>query len=1065
MPLRKRSSVEAQRMMREAFMELETIITVSDRAQLKDLSLEDVQQAALQIEKQLAASQSLRNMRRLSPLFTGLGHYSQTIEVLCNGTPYLPWLWAPIKLVLKISADYVEAFEQIVKVYSRLSEPLTRFSLFDHSFSNNIEVQNTLAVYYSDILKFHGEAYKFVRRNAWQRLFATSWGRFQRRFDNIFADLKAHEDLVDKTVNAANLSEAKAMREKLEDWRQQEIGKLKREEEERTSTEFRAILNVLKIDETHQITVRDHLVTEANQNPGNCGWILQQPKIQSWARCDRATQFAVLHGCVGSGKSVLATQIETFLRSSNQSMVAAHFCTYLYPESINYNYIMRSMMIRIMRTDPELIALAYDWLILKKKIPNNAVLNQLLRLLVEALETSPSQQKALHIIIDGLDECDDDTAANVVRTLDRLIATASSSGAIVLKVLLCTQMTPAVAKIVKRKHQVSLSDEKHHLDKAIWDYSLQRINAIRSNLNQLRITDEDVTAMASQITQKADGMFLWAKLVMQYISKNLFYRRDEVLEAANTLPRELSQFYGRILSRITANFDERSVRRISAVLSWIAFAKRPLRSAELLSALAFDVGYEQVDELVPSYILERCEPLIQKQSDSSYSFVHVSVRDFIQSSDSALSITENESQRRHGLATVNYLLNSHEIFSSSYPESERTLRVLRGLHGFHIYATAYWIDYLLADIELDQDMFFQSSFFILSCRLAEYFRGAEPCLEVEDNSLSDSRLALIRPRCQPLYKEIKMVLLEKNKEMLEAESLSDGAIQHGVAAGGIIALKKRYQVFIQKLLNYSSYDGITFQELEQFKQNFRTSAFTCRLWSCPHAAHGFSSIDCLIRHETDHLKHVCLFPGCQYPVFASARMLKNHVAKHHTSSDPAIVRNSIRKNPRSKASSLEDHQAQAQAQQQVQQAQSQAKSQGAGNSEATATGAAAAAAQRPKILEALMQHVNKMTFRPPVQLADKPVDAAKWIEEIKERYARALMTMQSAKNKVASWEKLITDRAAQGNPLKEEEQRQIQLRKDQQLKLYAEAQKWVESVRKQQGSLQGVAQAQARTSQ
>ncbi|KAL7958660.1 transcription initiation factor TFIID subunit A domain-containing protein [Trichoderma compactum] len=109
-----------------------------------------------------------------------------------------------------------------------------------------------------------------------------------------------------------------------------------------------------------------------------------------------------------------------------------------------------------------------------------------------------------------------------------------------------------------------------------------------------------------------------------------------------------------------------------------------------------------------------------------------------------------------------------------------------------------------------------------------------------------------------------------------------------------------------------------------------------------------------------------------------------------------------------------------------------------------------------------MQHVNKMTFRPPVQLADKSVDAAKWIEEMKERYARALMTMETTKNKVASWEKLITDRAAQGNPLKEEEQRQIQLRKDQQLKLYAEAHKWVEGVRKQQGTLQ---QAQAHANQ
>jgi hypothetical protein len=102
MPLSRRASREAHITMREAFMGLERIMIVTDRAQLKDVTLDDVRQAALQIETRLAASGSLRNMRRLAPLFSGLSHYSQAIEVLCNGTPYLPWIWAPIKLVLKV---------------------------------------------------------------------------------------------------------------------------------------------------------------------------------------------------------------------------------------------------------------------------------------------------------------------------------------------------------------------------------------------------------------------------------------------------------------------------------------------------------------------------------------------------------------------------------------------------------------------------------------------------------------------------------------------------------------------------------------------------------------------------------------------------------------------------------------------------------------------------------------------------------------------------------------------------------------------------------------------------
>ncbi|KAL7799057.1 hypothetical protein V8C37DRAFT_407477 [Trichoderma ceciliae] len=887
MPLGRRTSLEAQRMMREAFQDLEKIITVTDRAQIKNLTLDDVRQAALQVERQLTASLSLRNMRRLAPLFTGLEHYSQTIEVLCNGTPYLPWIWAPIKLVLKISADYVEAFERIIKVYSRLAEPLARFRQFDRSFSNHIEVQNTLAVYYSDILKFHGEAYTFVRRSALQRLFATSWGRFQRRFDNIFTDLKAHEDLVDKTVNAANMAEAKEMREKLEDWRQQEMSRLKKDEEEQTSTEFLAILSVLRVDESHQIKVFDNLIAAANENPGSCGWILRQPKIQSWAKRGRDAQFVVLYGCIGSGKSILATQIVTFLRTLNHSLVSTHFCTYLYPESTDYSYIIRSLIIQIMRPDPELITLAYDWLVLKKKTPNSSVLEQLLRLLVEALGASSTEPKTLHLVIDGLDECDGSTATSIVKTLDKLIVAASSSGSTTLKVLLCSQATPAIDKVVKKKHQVLLANEKDNLNKAIRDYTLQRINTIRPKLSQLRITEDDITALAAQIMHKADGMFLWAKLVMEYIGKNIFYSRDEILRAASSLPREL-----------TALLDDRSVQRIRSVLSWIAFAKRPLRSPELLSALAFDAGHEQVDVLVPAYILDTCEPLIQQQNDTSYAFVHPSVRDFLKGSESEIMIKEDESQTRHGLAAVRCLLSSQRVFAPSYSETNRNSRVLRGLHGFHMYATEFWVKYLLTHHERDHDHLFKSDFYDLSCRLAENFGNMESDAGAVENGQLDPRLADIRQKHYPLYKMAQSVLLEQSRGLLEAVSINH-ATQNGIAELGLIGLKYTYQKTLRTLLDCSIYPGTTFQELEQFKQHFRTSAFTCRLWSCPHAIFGFNSVNSLIEHEANHTKHVCDSPECSYPILTSARALKNHVAKYHARSSPKVARNSIRRHPKS----------------------------------------------------------------------------------------------------------------------------------------------------------------------
>lgn len=89
----------------QAFERFANTVTPDDRREFQDTHLEDVRNAALQIEQELAARRSLRNMRRLYPFLQGLEHYSKSIEVLCNGTPYLPWIWVSITSK-KLSDDF-----------------------------------------------------------------------------------------------------------------------------------------------------------------------------------------------------------------------------------------------------------------------------------------------------------------------------------------------------------------------------------------------------------------------------------------------------------------------------------------------------------------------------------------------------------------------------------------------------------------------------------------------------------------------------------------------------------------------------------------------------------------------------------------------------------------------------------------------------------------------------------------------------------------------------------------------------------------------------------------------
>lgn len=76
-----------------------------------------------------------------------------------------------------------------------------------------------------------------------------------------------------------------------------------------------------------------------------------------------------------------------------------------------------------------------------------------------------------------------------------------------------------------------------------------------------------------------------------------------------------------------SRFDERSVARMKSIFGWIAFAKRPLRKAEFRSALMFSSGNPESNDLVPQYWFDKCTPLVEERADSTFAFIHVTVRE------------------------------------------------------------------------------------------------------------------------------------------------------------------------------------------------------------------------------------------------------------------------------------------------------------------------------------------------------------------------------------------------------------------------------------------------------
>ncbi|CAK7201606.1 hypothetical protein SEUCBS139899_004314 [Sporothrix eucalyptigena] len=885
MPFAPATSPAARHAIDAAFKNLEKTVAPGDARGFKDTTLAQVRDAALAIESRLAARGSLRNMMRLMPLFTGLEHYAHVMEVLCNGTPYLPWLWAPITLVLRVASEYVEAFEVLTKAYARLAEALPRIRVLGQAFPRDAAFQETLAVYYADILAFHGQAYRFVHRSSWKLFFLTSWGRFQRRFDALLENMQRHERLVDWEANARDIAASQALREELRDWRRESDARLAAAEHETAARQFAALLSWLKADDADQLAVFETLAVEGARFPGTCSWLLQHTLIKAWLRHSAEGSLMLLKGPPGAGKSVLAAQLVAFMRTASMP-VACHVCTYAYTGSTTYDQVLRSLLLQLLRSDQELVAHVYAEYVLARSVPTVAVLQKLLKNLVGNLSSGepgqPSQSGQVWIVIDGLDECNPSTQALVISLLRQLAATSAC------KVLIASRTTPTITERLRRVTVVSLAGEREKalLAGAIRHYARGRLEALHDRLGQLDVGPPELEALVAVIATKADGMFLYARLVLDYIASNLFYTRQELFDSVSMLPAELASFYRSVFLRMLNNLDARSVDRVRCILGWVAFAKRPLKKLEFMSAVTFSQGNPAVDRLVPRFNLDATATLVEERHDTTISFIHVSVKE----DDSPIVVSEPLAIREHGISTVTCLLAGVALFRDTRSEHDRFMRLVEGLHGFHIYATEYWLEYLfgyvatLSNGSTDSDD--APSPLSLALQLASHM--AEQTTRSADTTdtlfppkpIKDERLVLLEP--YPLLYQCAVTHIHaRSLDGLEIV-LVGPATSMSTPTQSIASILAFYQATLAGLLNQPDLPGIAAVDFEHVKRQFRSALYTCRLAGCPRATLGFDSDKLRREHEFAHLRHFpCTAANCQYPPFSTAAALKRHIAKYH----------------------------------------------------------------------------------------------------------------------------------------------------------------------------------------
>jgi hypothetical protein len=256
------------------------------------------------------------------------------------------------------------------------------------------------------------------------------------------------------------------------------------------------------------------------------------------------------------------------------------------------------------------------------------------------------------LVFDGLDECEAPTA--FLQLIQELCASTPTKAVILGR--------PNVELPVRFQHFLihltqssNLEDIKIYLEPQMF------------LMQNRRLIPEDVpiATLVDTLAARAEGIFLWAWLMIQYLSCRALSPKERLATIFEEVSiGGLDDMYEKILRVLDRGYakEKASIRMIFEI---VAICFRPVLATELQIALAITPG--KVTE-TSSFIVEFedslpiiCGAVVEIQSDKSVRFIHSSFREFlVSSSDSTYrgSFTVNERAAHIRCATkcLSYLI-------------------------------------------------------------------------------------------------------------------------------------------------------------------------------------------------------------------------------------------------------------------------------------------------------------------------------------------------------------------------------------------------------------------------
>lgn len=330
-----------------------------------------------------------------------------------------------------------------------------------------------------------------------------------------------------------------------------------------------------------------------------------------------------LAGNPGWGKSVLAAStVQELLLDYNESreisshVICYHFFSHETAETSGRIGAHRALLTQLFQQSSNLESIRSAFALARDEAGGVASERELLDLLKLCLTFLPNTT----FILDGFDECLENHL--LFRAYSGLIGGPNFKIAIFSR--------PQIACF--RRHSnglqiISMSRDALDADIAIY---------LRREIQELQHKSLIPLTMDSQVPvqdllDRAEGMFLWARLMIAYLNSPALTPKSRLEAIRKVSLGGLKAMYSRIF-RLIQEADDPSQKLAEVAFLWVAHSRTGLTARELEEANREPTKYHSEMDLLPDVegaILLSCAGLLEKRSDNTIQFIHLTAREFV----------------------------------------------------------------------------------------------------------------------------------------------------------------------------------------------------------------------------------------------------------------------------------------------------------------------------------------------------------------------------------------------------------------------------------------------------